>query len=531
MKIHFKRHLWNMMISAVFFGAITGTLTAVTVLLYKLCAAHVIDLSDKAYKMLRLRPLLIPVALIILLVLAFLYTLIYRKHPNLGGGGIPTSIGILRGRLPFRWISNLIGIFGLSLTTFLIGVPLGNEGPAVQMGAAVGRGSVQLLPKKYRAWDRYSMTGGACAGFSVTTGAPISGILFAIEEAHQRLSPMILIVSSTSVMFAAIVTELLAPILNVPTSLFPAFSLPTMAPRQVWIPLVIGIAVGLFSVAFLKYYHVLYTFLHQKLKKLPNSGKIFLIFVATLFLGLISPSFVSTGHHLILSLMDGTIILPLLLLILLVRATLTLSANSCSITGGLFLPILAIGTLLAAILAEMFEACGLNPEFHTVIILLGLTACIGGMMKMPLTAIVFSIEALACYENILFVIIAASLPFMITEIFGAKSINDSILERGIEKMNEGKSKRVIDTFITVQADSFAIGKQLRDIFWPANLFVLSTKHSPKSDAEVDELDAKLICEGDILHVRYVTYDEAQTHDELIAIVGEQDFAEVDADII
>ena len=98
-----------MMISAVFFGAITGTLTAVTVLLYKLCAAHVIDLSDKAYKMLRLRPLLIPVALIVLLVLAFLYTLIYRKHPNLGGGGIPTSIGILRGRLPFRWISNLIG--------------------------------------------------------------------------------------------------------------------------------------------------------------------------------------------------------------------------------------------------------------------------------------------------------------------------------------------------------------------------------------------------------------------------------------
>ena len=30
------------------------------------------------------------------------------------------------------------------------------------------------------------MTGGACAGFSTATGAPISGILFAVEEAHQN---------------------------------------------------------------------------------------------------------------------------------------------------------------------------------------------------------------------------------------------------------------------------------------------------------------------------------------------------------
>ena len=256
-----------------------------------------------------------------------------------------------------------------------------------------------------------------------------------------------------------------------------------------------------------------------------------LVFTATLLFGILSPSFISTGHHLILSLMDGSIILPMLILILLVRATLTLSASSCSLTGGMFLPILAIGTLLAAILAETFEACGLSSEFHTVIILWGVTACIAGMMKTPLTAIVFAVEALSCYENILFVIIVAAIPFLITEIFGAKSINDSVLERRIEKIYAGKTKRVIDTFVTVQKDSFAIGKQVRDILWPANLFVLSIKHTPKADAEVDEHGGMLLGEGDILHVRYVTYHEEQTHTELESIVGEQDFDEIDAEVI
>ena len=531
MKIHFKHHLLNMVISAVLFGAVTGTLAAVVVLLYKLCAMHVIELSEKGYAALRLHPLWIPLVLLALVGLAWICGFIYRKRPNLGGGGIPTSIGILRGLIPFKWFGNLIGIFTLSLTNFLIGVPLGNEGPAVQMGTAVGKGAAKALSKKHRAWDRYSMTGGACAGFSVATGAPISGILFSVEEAHQRLSPTILIVSSTSVMFASIVTDLLAPILNVSTRLFPVFSLPRLTLAQVWIPMTIGIAMGLFSVLFLKYYHFIYTLFHKKLKKLNNGVKILLVFAATLLLGLASSSFISTGHHLILSLMDGTIILPMLILILLVRATLTLSASSCSLTGGMFLPILAIGTLLAAILAETFEACGLSNEFHTVIILWGLTACIAGMMKTPLTAIVFAVEALSCYENILFVIIVAAIPFLITEIFGAKSINDSVLERRIEKTYAGKSKRVIDTFVTVQADAYAIGKQVRDILWPANLFVLSTKHTPKADAEVDEHGGMLLGEGDIIHVRYVTYHVEQTHQELEAIVGEQQFAEIDADVI
>lgn len=525
-----KNQLLNFIVPAFVFGGITGIFTAVTVLAYKLCAHFVIGLSERGYEALSSRPYLIPVALAVLLGAAFLFAWIYKKVPNLRGGGIPTSIGILRGILSFGWLKNLLGIFFLSLTTFLIGVPLGNEGPAVQMGTAVGRGTVFSFAKKHRAWDRYSMTGGACAGFATATGAPISGILFAIEEAHQRISPMIVIVSAASVMFARITTELLAPLMGLEIGLFPAFDLPVLAAKEIWLPALIGIAVGLFAVLFLKYYRVVSAFFAVMLKKLPHGLKIFFVFAATLGLGLCSFSFISTGHHLILELLDGKVALWMLFLLLLIRSTLTLSANANGITGGLFIPIMTLGVLVSSILAKgLVPAAG--EEQYAMVLVLGITACISGMMKTPLTAILFAVEALGCSDNLLPVVVAASLAFVIPELFGAESINDVVLERRAEEHDAKADPKVIDTFVTVQENSFAVGKQIRDIFWPANLFVLSVKHDEKRRAEVDEHGGKEIREGDILHVRYSTSNEKKTKEELIAIVGVQEYREKETDEI
>ena len=521
----YKNYFINLIFPAVIFGSVTGILTAVVITLYKLCAKHVIAASEAGYHFLRENLLWVIPVLAVLVGVAFLFAWIYRRAPHLMGGGIPTSIGMLRGILPCRWISNLVGLFFMSLTSFLIGVPLGNEGPSVQMGAAVGQGSVRTMAKKHRAWNRYSMTGGACAGFSIATGAPISGVLFAIEEAHQRISPMILIVAATSVLAGGITTDILAPLFSVSTSLFPKLDLITLHAKDIWIPLAVGIVMGLFAVLFLRYYTVVSALWKKKLKRVPHTWKIFSVFALTVLFGLISYSFISTGHELILHLFEARQTLLMLLLILVVRSTLTLFANTNGITGGIFLPLLTLGAVAASVMGQIFSHLfGLGEPYYVLIMVLGITGCIAGMMKMPLTAIVFSVEALSCYDNILYVIIVAVTAFIITEIFGAHSINDTVLEDRAYAQNEGKEFRVIDTFVTVQPGTFAVGKQIRDIFWPRNLFVLSVQHGKKHGAEVDEHGGKEIREGDILHVRYSTYEEEKTAEELMDIVGEQVFA-------
>ncbi len=505
---------------AVGFGAVTGAATAVIVVLYKWCAKLVIAGAESGYHFLRGHLWCLPLVLAALGGVALLLSRVYRREPNLRGGGIPTAIGILRGQIPFRWFVTLVGTFGLSLLSFLIGVPLGNEGPSVQIGTAVGRGSVSLS-KKHAAWDRYAMTGGACAGFAVATGAPISGVLFAVEEAHRRVSPTIFVAACSSVLCAGLTSAALSPLVGVSTALFPALSLVTLSVRQAWLPLAVGAAVGLFAVVFLRYYRLLSRFFHKTLASVKSVWKIWFVLAATVAVGLCSFSGISTGHELILSLFEGGTALWLLVGLLVLRATLTLCANVNHITGGIFLPLLAIGALFSALLGEGAALLpALGREYYPVVLMLGITACVAGMMRMPLTAIVFAVEALSGYGNVLYVILAAATAFTVTELFGAESINDSVLEHRVASLNKRANRRLIDTRVTVQEGSFAVGRAVRDIFWPNGLFVLSVRSAEKGRGTLHA--------GDVLHVRYTTDGSTAVREALTAVVGEQEYEETEA---
>ena len=519
----YKSYIINLIVPAIVFSFITGTLTAFTVTLYKFLAHHVIHFSSQMYGYLRTHLYLVPVLIIALFGASVLLALIFKKYPNLKGGGIPTSIGVLRGIITFKWLRSIIGVFTLSLFSFLVGVPLGNEGPSVQMGTSLGRGTVYLFARgKHRAWDRYTMTGGACAGFSVATGAPISGILFAIEEAHQRVSPTIMIVASASVIFANIASRHLSYVFGVSNTLFEGLSLPQLEIKDFWLPLLVGVVLGIVGSLILKYYKVSKTFFTKVLKRVPMYVKIFLILALTVLVGTITFSGVSTGHELMLSLFDNEHTLGILFFILFARIILTIGASTNGITGGMFIPSLAIGATVSAILGKCLILCGLDEKFYPMVLVLGIVATLSGFMKSPLTAIIFAVEALACYQNITTVIIVSLIAYFATELFGAKSINDSAMDTRVEEQNADKPHVIASTNVTVMHGSFAIGKQIRDIFWPANLFVLSVKKAKDEDEEVDEHGGKELRAGDILHVQYSTLDEKTTLYELEGIVGKQE---------
>ncbi len=516
----YKNRIRNLLMPAVFFGGLTGAFTSLTVMLYKLCAGKIIRFSEHAYGYMQTNPLYIACGVAVICLAAFLYKSVLSKRPNVRGGGIPTSIAQLRGIISCNWVVNIVYVFLMSLLSFLIGVPLGNEGPSVQMGTASGKGVINVFAKKQAAYSRYAMTGGACAGFSIATGAPISGMMFAVEEAHQRISPMIILVSAVSVLFANITAQLLAPVFGVSTSLFEfENALKVLAVGDYWLPLLVGGVLGIFAVIFLKTYKAVNRFTVEKLGKIPYYLRILFVLTATMAAGIVSYDFISTGHELTLHLFKIEKSILLLLAILVVRSLLTLLANTGGITGGIFLPIISLGAVVSGIIGTVcVKYCGLNEEFYTVILVLGICGCISGMMKMPLTAVFFGVEALACYENIIPVIIVAASAYAITEVFGAESINDSVIAARVNALNEQGAPEVFDTHITVEQGSFAVGKQVRDIFWPNNLFVLSVKREESKKSELDEHGEKHIHPGDILHVRYSTRNKAETEKELIAIV-------------
>ena len=520
----------NLIIPAIVFGSFTGMLTSLVVVLYELCAHKAIALSEAFYCLLRERWYLLPVILPLTVGIAFVLGKVYKKIPNIKGGGIPTTIGILRDVISFKWLRTLIGTFAASLLSFLIGIPLGTEGPSVMMGTSIGMG-VTIPVRSHEAWSRYSMTGGACAGFSVATGAPVSGIVFAIEEAHQRISPMIFLVSAVAVTVSHFTTEIIAPVFGVEPRLFPSLEVVSLSVSEIWLPLVIGVLFGIFAVVFLKWYRLAASAVSGRFGKIPAIWRISAVIALTLVFGMISFQFISTGHHLIGEVMEGHISIVMLGLILLARCFLTVAANTNSLTGGIFLPLMAMGAVFAGLIASVAVKLGLDQSYYTAIVVIGISACISGMMKMPLTAIIFSVEALSCGGNIIHVVVASTAAFAITEIFGAECINDTVLEHRLSQHKKETELRVFDTFVTVQKDSFAVGKQVRDILWPANFFVLSVRHSCDNAADVDAHGAHPISEGDVIHIRYSTENEEITKKEITAIVGDQNYAEFEDTVI
>ena len=208
--------------------------------------------------------------------------------------------------------------------------------------------------------------------------------------------------------------------------------------------------------------------------------------------------------------------------------SLTLLANTNKLTGGVFVPILALGVIISSIIGKGAQNLfGLSDSYYTVILALGVSACVSAMMKMPLTAIVFSMEVFGCVDNILYVIITVAVSYIITEIFKVKGINDGIISNIVKEQEERHERKVIDTHVVIKKGSFAENMHVKDILWPSNFFLLSIIPSKSRYAQIDQQGDKFFHEGDVLHIRYATFDEPHTKKELTAIVGEQDYDETE----
>ena len=135
------------------------------------------------------------------------------------------------------------------------------------------------------------------------------------------------------------------------------------------------------------------------------------------------------------------------------------------------------------------------------------------MMKMPLTAVVFAAEALGCINNMVYVILVALISYIITEMFGVNSINDTVVEAKEEELNES-ADTLAELTMTVRAGSFAQGRPVSDILWPYGLVIVSLKHEAAHGGSI-------LSEGDTLSMRCMTADKGVLTAELEDILGKQ----------
>lgn len=509
-------YITNIILPCVLFSAVTGALTGVTIFLFKFITSRVIEFSGICYNYVRIHPEFFPFLLLSCALLGVLSAFILKFSKNSRGGGIPSSVAILRGLISFHWIHSIIILPLSAILTYLCGVPLGNEGPSVQMGTAVGKGAVKLFPKKHAAWNRYIMTGGACAGFAAATGAPVSGIFFALEEAHRRFSPMIIMVASTAVISGSAVMEFLCSSFNMSTELFEFIHFPRLPLTYILIPLIVGIICGICAGFFTKLYDAVNVLVKEKLAKFSFRVKMTCVFVATAIIGFFFSECIGSGHSLIEELVEGHGVWYMLLVFLAVRLILLIFANNVGVTGGLFIPTLAFGAIIGAILSKLLVFFNvIDPYLAPTVIIISTASFLSAFVRTPITAIIFSVEALGAYNNILPVIIAVTFSYITVEAMAVECFYETVIHSKVRDENRGKTESIIDECFEVHPGAFIVGKEIRDILWPVNCVVL-TVHKKGSDS-AHSMGG--ISEGDILRIHATTFDRKKTLFELETILG------------
>ena len=494
----------------------TGCASGIWIYGFRYLAHTVSHWSHQLYLAAQSSPIWLPVLALGCALLGVIAGFFWKHVPECRGGGIPTAIATLRGLAPIRWAKTALTLFPAALITYLGGVPLGTEGPSVQMGTAIGRGAMRCFGRSTPAWDRYVMTGGACAGFAAATGAPVTGIFFAFEEAHRRLTPLIFTATSLTVLAATITSQLLHGWMGTSPALIHLGPLPTMPLSQAWIAPVIGGLCGLVAALFNRCFARVRHWVQEHPSRLHPRSTIVVAFLLTGLCGWFYTDFTGSGLELTQKLLTDQPLWLLLVLFFAVRGALLMLSNNAGVTGGLFVPTLAFGALLGSLCTRLAIALGWLPgEMSALGVILGMVCFLGASSHIPFSAILFSVEVLGCYGNILPVALAVCAAHLVMHHLGGEDLTEVVVEGKVRSQTNGRSLQAVEAKLRVCENSFADGKEIRDIFWPPSCTVVAIyKNGVRQHRS-------LLCAGDSLQVIYQTYDKAQTHQLLEELVGSQ----------
>lgn len=512
-----KKENFNNLLPCIFYGLICGLFTGAFIVLFKFLANKCENVSLFVYEWAKKSPLTIALIFIVLIAVAFLVYVLHNRLPEIRGGGIPRSEGVLRGVLSFKWFKILVGTFFGSMLAFLCGIPVGGEGPAVLMGTAIGAMCLSFSKNK-PAWLRYVSSGGAGAGFAVATGAPLAGILFTLEEIHKRYTLMLVLTVAVSVISATLTSTFLCEIMGMERRLLIVSDLVDFSLSDTGYLVVLGVLVAL-AVALFDWSIMVFSKYTKKHKKIfPKWFKLVSVFVITGVLAFTINDAVYSGHNVIEYLIHGKWSFLGLLLLVALRLMMMLFVTDSGVTGGIFIPTLAIGALFGAQIAKFLVLIGMQEDLSTMVILLSMCAFVGGTLRAPLTATVFFVELTGEFSNLLFALLVIFIVNGITELINITPFYDKVLKNMEDHEHEGKTLHVRYFDMHVCENAFVLGKDVKEIMWPPMTVVLCVSRT-LANGEVDDVIDKKIVVGDKIVMRARYFDKEEFKSALRTLVG------------
>jgi CIC family chloride channel protein len=379
--------------------------------------------------------------------------LVLHVFPTIRGSGVnqtKAALYIFNGFIPFR---TAIGKFICAALAIGSGQSLGPEDPSLQIGAsiasALGR-QLEISREKLRLMAPV----GAAAGLAAAFNAPISAVLFVIEEVIGRWSAGILgSVVLSAVSSVVIVRWFLGsePLFRIPVTTF-------KRPTELIAYAFLGIVGGLASVAFAKSIG----YLRPRLKALPRWTQYFQPALAGLLVGLIAflgaPQIMGAGYDSMDQAMHSQFTWKFLAILALLKIIATTFSFVSGTPGGMFAPTLFIGAMLGGAVGDLERIFFPHLTGSTgTYVLVGMGVLFAGFLRVPMTSVFMVLEVSGNYEIIVPVIVANTFSYLVSRalqsipIFDLLTRQDGLILPSLEEDREEAILRVEDAMLPAPA--------------------------------------------------------------------------------
>src|SRR3984957_13327699 len=311
-------------------GALVGLIVVAFILLTEHAGLRIYPVGGAPW-----RRLLVPI--VVSLAMGYL---LFKYFPDARGSGVPQTKAALFARGGLISLRTVLGKFFCTSATLASGIPLGREGPSVQVGAGLssllGRW-LGLSPEKVKAL----IPVGAAAAVAAAFNTPLAAVLFALEEVvgdmHAPVLGSVVLASATS---WAMLRLLLG---NDPLFQVPQYQL--VHPGGVGIYAVLGVAGGFVSLAFTK----LLLWMRACFLRFPRKTLWFQPVAGGLTVGIMGwfvPQLLGVGYKHVGEVLNGGMALRLMILLLALKLVAVATSYASGNAGGIFGPSLFLGAML-----------------------------------------------------------------------------------------------------------------------------------------------------------------------------------------
>lgn len=352
--------------------------------------------------------------------------LVRKFAPETSGSGVQEIEGALDEIRPLRWKRVLPVKFIASLFSLGSGLLLGREGPTIQIGANIGK-MIKDIFKHPDSKTNSLVSAGAAAGLASAFNAPLSGVIFVIEEMHGHFRYTFF--SVAAIMVASGTADYVVRVLVGADPVIKMMIFPSPPLSAIWLFIILGFLFSLVGYIFNK----LLILSLDSFRDLSKIATVLSVIIAGLFIviiGIFYPKMIGGGYNTIRTVLDHSFTLQFLIILFIGRLLLTIFSYSTGVPGGIFAPLLALGIVFGMLYGSVMQYYFPGLISHSgVFAVAGMAGIFASTVRAPLTGLVLAVEMTSNFELILPLIITTVTASLVTAQLGNQPIYTTLLER------------------------------------------------------------------------------------------------------